>query len=70
MAIERIKFNQIEPLVQDLVAVDGLGRQAWCGSYGRPALFVVLDSNRFLNITARCDIAKQFAAKALPRVQL
>jgi hypothetical protein len=70
MALEKVNFNQIKPLVQDLVAVDGLGRQAYCGSYGRPALFVLLNSNRFLNITARCDIAKQFAAKALPRVQL
>jgi hypothetical protein len=70
VAMETVNFGEIKPLVHDLVAVEGLGHEAYCGSYGRPAIFVLLNSNRLLNVTAPCDVAKQFAAKALPRVHV
>jgi hypothetical protein len=69
MAVERVNFDQVKPQIQDIVPVSGLGHQAYCGNYGRPTIFVVLDSTRILNVAAPCNVAKQFAAKAMPRVR-
>jgi hypothetical protein len=69
VAFETLDFSQVKSQIQNLVAIDGLGHQAYCGNYGRPAIFVVLSNSKVLNVTAPCGIARQFAAKALPRVQ-
>jgi hypothetical protein len=69
MALEPLNFSQVKSQIQNLVPIGGLGHQAYCGSYGRPAIFVVLSEKKVLNVTAPCGIATQFAAKALPRVQ-
>jgi hypothetical protein len=70
MAVESINFNTVKSQIQNLAPVAGLGHQAFCGTFGRPAIFVVLDATRVLNVSAPCNLAQQFATKALPRVRL
>jgi hypothetical protein len=41
---------------------------AYCGTYGQPMLYVPLSGGRVLSVAAPCGVAKQFAAKAIPRL--
>jgi hypothetical protein len=44
------------------------GHVAFCGTLGRPMLFVPVGGGRILNVTAPCTTAKAFAATALTRL--
>ena len=44
------------------------GHQAYCGTLGRPMLYLTLSSGKVLNVTAPCAVAQALAAKALPRI--
>ena len=62
------RFGQIKNLISNLSPVPGLGHEAYCGSYGRPTLYVVLSTDSLLTITAPCPAAEKFAMKALTRL--
>jgi hypothetical protein len=44
------------------------GRAGICGKVGTSTLYVPLGRNRVLSVGASCDIAEQFAARAVPRL--
>jgi hypothetical protein len=69
VAKEQVNFDKIQPMVQNLTKVDGLGHKAYCGTYGHPQMYVLLTIDSVLNIGAPCNVAQQFAAKAVPRLQ-
>jgi hypothetical protein len=43
-------------------------RTGYCAPQGQPMLYVPLPDNRVLAIAAPCDVARRFAASALPRL--
>jgi hypothetical protein len=44
------------------------GHVAYCGTLGRPMLYLALGGTKVLNVTAPCAIADALAAKALPHI--
>lgn len=65
---EAVNFDQLKTNITGVTAVTGLGRAAYCGTYGQPTLFVPLSANALLYITAPCAMATKFAETALPRL--
>jgi hypothetical protein len=68
LSVQRVSLSQVEPLVQNATSVPGLGHQAVCGTRGGSELYLALGSSSVLNVSAPCDVATQFAAKAVPRL--
>jgi hypothetical protein len=69
VTLQQVSFNQIRPQIQSVTEITGLGHSTYCGTFGRPQLFVVLTDTSLLNVVAPCDIARKFAAKAVPRLR-
>ena len=40
-------------------------RTAYCGTYGQPMLYVPLSGGRVLSVAGRCEIAREFARRAV-----
>jgi hypothetical protein len=68
LAIQQASFAKIKRQIDDLRQVDVSDRAAYCGTYGQPVLYVPLRGGRMLSVNADCDIARRFAAKAMPRL--
>lgn len=45
------------------------GRAGWCGTRGRPVLDLRVADGRTLTVTAPCDVATRFAARAVRRLE-
>jgi hypothetical protein len=59
-------YEQLRRLVRKRQAVTVSGREGVCGNVGQPTLFLRLSGGRVLTIAADCEIAKQFAIRAVP----
>jgi hypothetical protein len=68
IAVEHLIFESIRPSIRERRRLKIAGRTAYCGTFGREALFVVLSRGRVLSIFAPCDTARRLALKALPRL--
>ena len=49
-------------------ALTSSDRTAYCGHFGQDMLYVPLSRGRVLSVAAPCDVARQFAAKAVQRL--
>lgn len=68
VAVQTVGFRKLRPQIRKRAKVSVSGATAYCGTYGQPMLYVPLAHGRVLSIAATCDIARQFAAKAVPRL--
>jgi hypothetical protein len=64
MSIDRVKKQMSKPQ-----AVNVGEHAGYCGTYGQPMLYVSLSRKRVLSLAAPCDVAKQFAARAVARLE-
>jgi hypothetical protein len=68
VAVQVASFKQLESHVREAQRFNVSGRSATCGKLGQPVLYVGLKSGRVLSVAAPCDIARQFAASAVPQL--
>jgi hypothetical protein len=68
IGVERSSFESIRPRIRHRRRLKIAGRTAYCGTYGRETLYVVLSRRRVLSISAPCETAKRLASKAVPRL--
>jgi len=68
LAVQSVSFAKLRRQIRGERAVSIANRTAYCGTYGKPMLFLPLAGGRVLSITASCGLAKQFAATAAPRL--
>jgi hypothetical protein len=68
VAVQSARFSEIKNRIRSPRRIDISGREAYCGKLGQPMLYLPVAQNRVLAVTARCDIARRFAVKALPRL--
>jgi hypothetical protein len=68
LAVQTVNFAKLRKQIRNTRAVPIAGRTAYCGTYGKPMLFLPVAGGRVLSITAPCAMAQQFAAKAAPQL--
>jgi hypothetical protein len=68
VAVQSAPFSAIKNRIRSPRRIDISGREAFCGKLGQPMLYLPVAQNRVLAVTARCDVARRFAVKALPRL--
>jgi hypothetical protein len=65
VAVQSVKLSQLTRRMHGRRMVSVSERPAYCGVYGQPMLLAELPGDRVLTIGARCNVAKQFAARAV-----
>jgi hypothetical protein len=70
LAVQRLDLAKIRPLMRERREITVARRSGVCGMYGQPMLYVPLSGGRVLTVSAPCDVARRFAARALPHLQL
>lgn len=68
IGVERSSFESIGPRIRHRRRLKIAGHTAYCGTYGRETLYVLLSKGRVLSISAPCVTAKRLALKAVPRL--
>ncbi|MGI8873801.1 MAG: hypothetical protein ACR2KP_05645 [Egibacteraceae bacterium] len=68
VVVQRMDFETVRPTLVGRERVTVAGRTAYCAGRGQPLLYVALPDERVLTVTAPCDVARRFAATALPRL--
>jgi len=68
LAVQTVSFAKLKRQLRSSRSVQVAGSVGYCGSYGRPMLYLPLSSRRVLSVAASCDVATRFAAKAAPRL--
>jgi hypothetical protein len=68
LAVQSADLARLKRQARRPQRVDVGSRAAFCGTLGQPTLYVSLSRGRVLSIAAPCETAKQFALKALPRL--
>ena len=68
VAVQTVDFDRLAKQLQQPTKITLDGRKGTCGQYGQPTLYVQLSHGRVLTIAAPCDVAKQFAARAVKRL--
>lgn len=66
IAIQSLSFKSLRPRIRRLERVAVSGRTAYCGTYGRPMLYLPLSRGRVLSIAAQCETATRLARRAAP----
>jgi hypothetical protein len=69
LAVQSLDFREVKDQLQQSRRFEISDRRAYCGHYGQPMLYVPLPGRRVLTIGGPCAIARQFAAKAVPRLK-
>jgi hypothetical protein len=68
LAVQSLDFDQLKPKLQQRRRVDASDRTAYCGHFGQEMLYVPLARRSVLSVAAPCSLARQFAAKAVQRL--
>jgi hypothetical protein len=68
LAVQTTSYAKIKRTMRNPSPVSISGRDGICGKLGQPTLYLPLSSGKVLSIGAPCDVAKSFAAKALPHL--
>lgn len=68
MTVETVSFSQVKHRLKERQATTIEGHRGYCGRLGSEMLFVPLSRTQLLNVTAPCEVATRFAAKALNRL--
>jgi hypothetical protein len=69
IAVQPLDFDRLKKQMRRPQAVDVSNRSAYCGIYGQPMLYVELSRDRVLSVAAPCPVAKQFATRAVARLE-
>ncbi|MGH2944192.1 MAG: hypothetical protein ACRDLN_15610 [Solirubrobacteraceae bacterium] len=64
LAVQTVSLAKLRKQIRREQPVAIAGRTAYCGTYGKPMLFLPVASGRVLSITAPCGMARRFAAQA------
>jgi hypothetical protein len=68
VAVQTLDFRKLRRQIRHRKRVLVSSRIAYCGDYGTSSLYLPLARGRVLSIAAPCDIARQFAIRAVPRL--
>lgn len=68
LAVQSLNFDKLKPRIRQRQRFEISDRTAYCGQYGQPMLYVPIARGRVLSVAAPCSLAREFAAKALPRL--
>jgi hypothetical protein len=68
VSVQDVDFATLKPQLHGPKRVKVADETAYCGTYGQPTMYVPLAEGRVLSIAAPCNVAKKFAAKAIPRL--
>jgi hypothetical protein len=68
LAVQPLGIRHLKKQMRHPQAVGVAHRTAYCGTYGQPMLYVPLSRSRVLSVAAPCPVAKQFAARAVARL--
>jgi hypothetical protein len=68
LAVQTVDFTKLRKQIRATRTVSIANRTAYCGTYGKPMLFLPVAGGRVLTIAAPCTIAQRFAAKAAPHL--
>jgi hypothetical protein len=68
LAVQTVRFASLKKEIRNARKVNVSGTSAYCGSYGREMLYLPLSGGRVLSVSAPCDTATRFAAKAVPHL--
>lgn len=68
LAVETVHISQVTRHLATIKHVSVAGHPAYCGGHGTPVLWMPVQGNQVLNVTASCSVARQFAALALSRL--
>jgi hypothetical protein len=69
VAVQTAALSKLRRQLPKAQRVSVGGRVAYCGRLGQPVLYMEISATRVLSISAPCDTARQFAAKAAPRLR-
>jgi hypothetical protein len=64
LAVQTVRFAALKKQIRNAHEVSVSGSSAYCGTYGRPMLYMPLSGGRVLSVAAPCGTAARFAAKA------
>lgn len=65
---EKMDFIKLKGRLRQPTRVKISSRTGICGQYGQPMLYVQLSRERVLTVAAPCAVAKQFASRAVERL--
>jgi hypothetical protein len=65
VAVQQGNFDKLKGQLRLRHRVNVSSRTAYCGTYGQPMLYLRLSGGRVLSVAAQCEVAKQFATKAV-----
>jgi hypothetical protein len=68
VAMQQSGFDAMRRQVRRIRRVSVADRMAYCGVQGQPALFLPVGDSRVLSVTAQCEVAMQFARRAVQRL--
>jgi hypothetical protein len=68
VAVQTVGFASLKKQIRNARKVSVSGSSAYCGTYGREMLYLPLSGGRVLSVSAPCDTATRFAAKAVPHL--
>ena len=69
LAVQTVDFDRLRKQIRRPQTVDVANRAAYCGTYGQPMLYVALTRKRVLSVAAPCSVARQFALRAVARLE-
>ena len=69
LAVQTLDFDRLKKQMRRPQSVAVSNRAGYCGTYGQPMLYVSLSGKRVLSVAAPCPVAKQFAARAVARLE-
>jgi hypothetical protein len=68
VAVQTLNFAKLRKQIRHAHTVSVADRTAYCGTYGKPMLYLPLAGGRVLSIAGPCGMAARFAAKAAPHL--
>jgi hypothetical protein len=68
LAVQSVAFSKLKHQMHKRQQVTVSNKTAFCGMLGQPILYVPLSGRRVLSVAAPCQVARKFAARAVPRL--
>ena len=68
LAVQAAEFKHLRRQIQDPEPQSIGGVTAYCGELGQPMLYLPLSKGRVLSVSAPCEVARQFATRAVQQL--
>jgi hypothetical protein len=68
LAVQQLDFGKLRTRIRQREKVDVRGRDAYCGTFGQPMLYLPLPRGEVLSIAGQCALARKFAAQAVSQL--